>query len=68
MKAVGIYWPGDYRAKPNEWARPQITESTRQLHRAPAEGRGDVPSGDLRSRRLGQGGDPVNAPPFWSQA
>src|SRR5262245_30441032 len=34
MKNVGIYWPGDYRAKPNEWARPQITEATRQLEHA----------------------------------
>lgn len=34
MKTVGIYWPGDYRAKPNEWARPQITEATRQLEHA----------------------------------
>ncbi|MFM7152339.1 MAG: fucose isomerase, partial [Gemmataceae bacterium] len=34
MKEVGIFWPGDYRDKPNEWARPQITEATRQLEHA----------------------------------
>ncbi|MFL5339432.1 MAG: fucose isomerase, partial [Gemmataceae bacterium] len=31
MKKVAIFWPGDNRAKPNEWARPQAEESTRQL-------------------------------------
>ena len=34
MKKVGLFWPGDYRDKPNEWARPQITEATRQLEHA----------------------------------
>src|SRR5262245_23367569 len=34
MKKVGIFWPGDYRAKPNEWARDQAEEATRQLHHA----------------------------------
>lgn len=34
MKSVAIFWPGDYRNKPNEWARPQITEATEQLQRA----------------------------------
>lgn len=34
MKKVGLFWPGDYRDKPNEWARPQITEATRQLEQA----------------------------------
>ena len=34
MKRVALYWPGDYRAKPNEWAKPQITEATEQLMRA----------------------------------
>ena len=23
MKKVGVFWPGDYRARPNEWAKPQ---------------------------------------------
>jgi L-fucose isomerase-like protein len=34
MKKVGIFWPGDYRSKPNEWARPQATEATAQLQQA----------------------------------
>ncbi len=34
MKKVAIFWPGDYRARPNEWARPQITEATQQLQKA----------------------------------
>src|SRR2546421_13025763 len=34
MKKVGIFWPGDYRAKPNEWATPQAREATEQLQQA----------------------------------
>jgi L-fucose isomerase-like protein len=34
VKRVAIFWPGDYRSQPNEWARPQITEATEQLQRA----------------------------------
>ncbi len=34
MKKVGIFWPGDYRAQPNEWARPQANEVTQQLQQA----------------------------------
>src|SRR6266852_947645 len=34
MKKVAIFWPGDYRAKPNEWARPQANEATEQLQMA----------------------------------
>src|SRR6185312_11905113 len=30
-KKVAVFWPGDYRARPNEWARPQAEETTRQL-------------------------------------
>ena len=30
-KKVAIFWPGDYRAKPNEWALPQSREATEQL-------------------------------------
>ena len=33
-RKVAIYWPGEYVAKPNELARPQAEESTRQLERA----------------------------------
>ncbi|HEV3082978.1 MAG TPA: hypothetical protein VGY66_24550 [Gemmataceae bacterium] len=34
MKQIAIFWPGDYRDQPNEWARPQITEATGQLQNA----------------------------------
>ena len=34
MKKIGIFWPGDYRAKPNEWATPQANEATEQLQQA----------------------------------
>ncbi len=30
-KKVAVFWPGDYRSKPNEWALPQAGETTRQL-------------------------------------
>jgi L-fucose isomerase-like protein len=30
-KKVAVFWPGDYRAKPNEWALPQTRETTEQL-------------------------------------
>lgn len=31
---IALFWPGDYRAKPNEWARPSIEAATRQLENA----------------------------------
>lgn len=34
MRRVAIFHPGDYRAKPNEWARPQVAETTAQLQAA----------------------------------
>jgi len=34
VKRIAIFWPGDYRDQPNEWARPQITEATGQLQNA----------------------------------
>ena len=30
-RKVAVFWPGDYRAKPNEWALPQARETTEQL-------------------------------------
>jgi L-fucose isomerase-like protein len=30
-KKVAIFWPGDYRSKPNEWALVQSRETTEQL-------------------------------------
>jgi L-fucose isomerase-like protein len=34
VKRVAIFWPGDYRQKPNEWAEPQARDATHQLERA----------------------------------
>src|SRR5437762_191078 len=34
MKKVAIFWPGDYRQKPNDLARPQVEETTAQLQQA----------------------------------
>jgi len=34
VKRVAIFWPGDYRNQPNEWARPQINQATEQLQKA----------------------------------
>lgn len=34
MKKVAIFWPGDYRQKPNELAKPQMEETTAQLQQA----------------------------------
>ena len=31
---IAIFWPGDYRAKPNEWALPSIRQATQQLEKA----------------------------------
>ena len=33
-KTVAIFFPGDYRAKPNKLAQPQVREATEQLTRA----------------------------------
>ncbi len=30
-RKVAVFWPGDYRAKPNEWALPQAQQTTEQL-------------------------------------
>ncbi len=30
-KKVAVFWPGDYRGQPNEWALPQARETTGQL-------------------------------------
>ncbi|MHC4590788.1 MAG: fucose isomerase, partial [Planctomycetota bacterium] len=31
---IAIFWPGDYRDRPNELARPNAAEATEQLERA----------------------------------
>lgn len=33
-KRVAIFWPGDYRPKPNAWALPNVRVATRELVRA----------------------------------
>ena len=33
-RSVAVFFPGDYREKPNEWAVPQVRETTRNLVRA----------------------------------
>ncbi len=33
-RKVAVFWPGDYREKPNEWALPQSQETTAQLFAA----------------------------------
>jgi L-fucose isomerase-like protein len=34
---IAIFWPGDYRSRPNEQALPQVTAATEQLERALAK-------------------------------
>lgn len=34
MKRATIFWPGDYRPQPNEWALPYVVEATQQLQQA----------------------------------
>ena len=66
MKKVGIFWPGDYRAQPNEWARPQAVETTRQLEQAlrklgrtPYVVEGFLTRPDQAIRQLGPIDDPL---------
>ncbi len=33
-KKVALFWPGDYRQKPNEWALPHAQKTTQQLEAA----------------------------------
>lgn len=34
MRRIALFWPGDYRNTPNQWALPQITTATEQLSAA----------------------------------
>jgi L-fucose isomerase-like protein len=34
MADIAIFWPGDYRTLPNQWALPNVEEATLQLERA----------------------------------
>jgi L-fucose isomerase-like protein len=65
-KRVAIFWPGDYRPLPNEWALPQATEATRQLTRAlerlgrrPYFVEGFITRPDQSISRLGHIDDPL---------
>jgi L-fucose isomerase-like protein len=33
-RPVVLFWPGDYRAQPNEWARPMVEQATAQMSAA----------------------------------
>jgi L-fucose isomerase-like protein len=66
VKKVAIFWPGDYRTKPNEWAQPQITEATAQLEtaltklgRTPYRVEGFITRPDEAIRKLGPIDDPT---------
>src|SRR4051812_30717970 len=65
-KKVAVFWPGDYRAKPNEWALPQARETTEQLvsalkklGRSPYVIDGFVTRPDEAIARLGPVDDPM---------
>src|SRR4051812_30050866 len=65
-KKVAVFWPGDYRAKPNEWALPQARETTEQLvsalkklGRSPYVVDGFVTRPDAAIARLGSIDDPM---------
>ena len=66
MKKVAIFWPGDYRSQPNEWARPQASETTEQLQvalrklgREPYVVKGFLTRPDEAITRLGPIDDPM---------
>jgi L-fucose isomerase-like protein len=66
VKKVAIFWPGDYRHQPNEWARPQAAETTEQLQQAlrklgrePYVVKGFVTKPDEAIGRLGPVDDPM---------
>ena len=63
---VAVFWPGDYRAKPNEWALPQAQETTRQLvaaleklGRSPYVVQGCLTRPDEAIERIGPIDDPM---------
>ena len=63
---VAVFWPGDYRARPNEWAMPQAAETTRQLAsalkklgRSPYLIDGFLTRPDEAIRKLGPVDDPM---------
>jgi L-fucose isomerase-like protein len=65
-KKVAVFWPGDYRAKPNEWALRQSRETTEQLlaalkrlGRAPYVVEGYLTRPDESIAKLGPIDDPM---------
>jgi L-fucose isomerase-like protein len=63
---VVIFWPGDYRAQPNEWALPQARATTdqliaalRKLGRSPAVVEGYLTRPDEAISKLGPIDDPM---------
>jgi len=65
-KKVAVFWPGDYRKKPNEWALPQAREATvqlvaalKKLGRAPYEVEGCLTRPDEAISKLGPIDDPA---------
>ncbi len=65
-KRVAIFWPGDYRAKPNEWALEQSREATerliaalRKLGRTPYLIEGYLTRPDQAIAKLGPVEDPM---------
>ena len=65
-KNVAIFWPGDYRAKPNEWALPHAQQTTAQLEaalrklgRSPYRVEGFLTRPDQAITKLGPINDPM---------
>jgi L-fucose isomerase-like protein len=65
-KDVAIFFPGDYREKPNQWALPQARETTRNLVKAlkvlgrrPRILEGFITKPDEAIRKLGPVDDPM---------
>jgi L-fucose isomerase-like protein len=65
-RKVAIFWPGDYRAKPNEWALPharatteQLTAALKKLGRAPYVVDGYLTRPDEAIAKLGPIDDPM---------
>ncbi len=65
-RRVAIFWPGDYRAKPNEWALEQSREATerliaalRKLGQTPYLVEGYLTRPDQAIARLGPVDDPM---------
>jgi len=65
-RSVAVFWPGDYRPKPNQLAIPEITTATRQMTRAlrklgrrPYQIKGFITRPDESISKLGPVEDPA---------